>query len=237
MASRQDNVDGEQDRVDRERMDETIKRVKRYWYDDGVTEFGAGVIFLAIGLLFAFEARQPEGTALAAVSAFGLPILVIGGGLLVGRGVKAVKERLTYPRTGYVAYRKQGARRRGLAMGLAVGIAVGVVVGLAYAHDSLGGSSYRWIPVFDGIVIGAFLLYMAHSFEISRFYVLTALSFAVGGWAGWYSADETVGSSLYFGLMGVALVLSGAWALRRYLVHTEPGRPRENSTPTAEVSS
>ncbi len=204
-------------------IESTIQRTKRYWYDDGLSEMGAGAVFLAICLLFAFESRMPDGSPLRAISAFGLPVIVIAGGWLVGRAVRAAKERISFPRTGYVAYRKPPVRRRAIAMGVAFGIAVGLVAALAY----LGPLSTRWIPFLDGLIIGSFMLYVAFGLGIPRFYAQGVASVLFGAGAVRYTTDVTLGTALYFGATALVLLLSGLAVLKRYMSHTEPPTANE----------
>ncbi|HZD10730.1 MAG TPA: hypothetical protein VE553_05245 [Candidatus Binatia bacterium] len=87
-------------------IEKKVRETHRYFYDDGLVEIGVGFIFVLTGLVLAawlaFEGNLP----LRISSALALPVLATLGALLMKRAVTAVKERVTYPRTGYVAYRR-----------------------------------------------------------------------------------------------------------------------------------
>ena len=112
------------------------RRARQYWYDDGLTEIGAGCIFLAIGALFLAESFFPKGSLPASFSAIGIVLLVAGGIWIVSWGVKAAKARITYPRTGYVRYQRRQRSRRQRLIAAASGIAVAVAVNLLFARPA-----------------------------------------------------------------------------------------------------
>lgn len=199
-------------------IDHAIRRTRRYWYEDGIIEIALGCIFLAIGLLFFVDAATPLGPSAAGFSAIGLPIVVIGGSWIARRAVAAAKARLIYPRTGYVAYRRPPRSRR-LATGIVAGAIAALVVGLFRAAPASPG----WIPLVQGLLIGGgFLLYVAYRLGLTRFHVLALVSVVAGGAAALGGLGDILGSGAYFGAMGVALIVSGALTLRRYLRQTQP---------------
>ncbi|MFN2250957.1 MAG: hypothetical protein ACK2UL_03490 [Anaerolineae bacterium] len=198
-------------------IEATTASVKRYWYEDGLAEIGAGVIFLAVAALFAFESAQPEGSPLSAISAIGLPIVVIGGIVVVGRAVTAAKRRLTYPRTGYVAYRKQPRRARTAAVLVATVVAVVLVAFIALSDTDLAAAALRWLPALDGLAIAAMYLYLGYALGIGRFVALAVVSLAAGLFASYVTDDTSLGTAICFGLSGTALIVSGGLTLAKYM--------------------
>ncbi|MHB1417472.1 MAG: hypothetical protein ACYC1C_19675, partial [Chloroflexota bacterium] len=132
--------------------------------------------------------------------------------------VRRIKERFIYPRTGYVAYRRPPGQRSRLATGL-VGTAMALLAGVLMR---LAPASLAWIPALQGGIIGLVWLYVASTMDLGRFFVLAVLSFAVGGLASLGGLGDTLGSGAYFGLMGLALVASGAFTLWQYWRQTRP---------------
>lgn len=196
----------------------TMRRTWRYWYEDGLAEMATGCMLAAVGLLFVLQALLPAGTLNLILSVAGLPALLLGGSWLMRRLVKAAKERLTYPRTGYVAYRREHSPRRGIR-GLAVGAAVGVVAGVLV---TVLPSSCALIPTLDGVLIGAGCLYLGHRLDLPRFYGLAVFSALAGVLASLSGLGDVAGSAAYFGALGVGLVASGGLALSGYLRRTRP---------------
>lgn len=212
-------------------IDRLARRTRAYWYVDGLAELGSAAVFAGVALVFLVELRAPAGSPLASFSAIALPLVVLVGIWAAGRAVKAAKARLTYPRTGYVAYRQPGRRRRALAFGLALGVAGALLL----AWLVLRPVSMGWIPFLDGLAIGLFLVAMAWLGGPVRFYGLALISIALGLASAWASADPRAGTALYFGAMALALAISGGLTLGRYLRATRPGAgepgPSESQPP------
>ncbi|MGB3716887.1 MAG: hypothetical protein WA996_20905, partial [Candidatus Promineifilaceae bacterium] len=95
-----------------DQVDDAVRRVHKYLYEDGLIEIGVGILFIVVGLgLIAFVAIQ-DNTIMGVTLIVGLLALAFGGALSTKRALEAVKERVTYPRTGYVSYRS-GETNRG----------------------------------------------------------------------------------------------------------------------------
>ena len=108
-----------------------LKRPKLYYNIDGVGELGCGFLALGWGLLTWLQVHSPEHTFWHSMW-----VLCIYTGLMLSiihYGTKAIKERITYPRTGFVEYRK-----RNRAWHLIIGGALGglTVVGICIAAQS-----------------------------------------------------------------------------------------------------
>ncbi len=198
------------------RIDRAMRRPWQYWYQDGLAEMAMGAIFAALGLAFLVQAWLPPGPFLTLVSMFGPVVAVIGVGLLARRIVSAVKLRLTYPRTGFVAYRKQ--RRNRLAARFALGLALGALVGSLAALPSL----LVWIPAIIGLIIGGIHFCVAYRLDLPRFYLLAAASAALGTLVSLGRLGDLPGGAAYFVGIGLADVLSGALTLAAYLRSTRP---------------
>lgn len=193
-----------------------MRRPWQYWYQDGLGEIAMGAMFAALGLEFLLESRLPPGPLLTLVSMFGPLVAVLGMSLLARRVVGAVKARLTYPRTGYVAYRKRTGSR--LAARLALGLAMGALVGTLAALPTL----LVWIPAIIGLIIGAVHFYGAYRLDLPRFYLLAAASAALGTLVSLGTLGDLPGGAAYFIGIGLADILSGAVTLAAYLRSTQP---------------
>lgn len=199
-------------------IERTIRRTKRYWYEDGLSELAAGAIFLAIGLLFITEAVALLGPLGGGLSSLGLIVVVLCGGWLGRWAVTWGKERLTYLRTGYVSYPRWQAGRSRLATGIVAGGMAMLVSCLFVAAPA----SRAWIPALQGLVVGGVLLYTGYSLALGRFVVLAAFSALVGVASSLGGLSDLLGSGVYFGSLGLATMVSGALALATYLRQTRP---------------
>ncbi|MGQ9682769.1 MAG: hypothetical protein ACUVX9_09555 [Anaerolineae bacterium] len=190
-------------------IDRVMQRAWRYWYEDGLVELAAGLLFLLVGLVFAVEALLPH---LAAFSAFALPVVVVGGMVLARWALGALKSRLVFPRTGYVSYRRVGRRRRLLTAMVGGAMAAGLsslIVTVPAARS--------WIPALQGMVVGLAWLWVGHSIGLLRYYVLGALSAGCGLLLAFLGLGEISGSALYYSVQGLAMAGSGGVALHAYL--------------------
>ncbi|MBN1287153.1 MAG: hypothetical protein JXB47_17265 [Anaerolineae bacterium] len=209
-------------------IDKMAQRTRRYWYEDGLVEIAAGGVFLwgTTVILVSAAIAAVLGAPAALVVAAGLIFLTTVGAMTVAKGVRravnAVKNRVTYPRTGYVAYRAPKAIKRSPA-GM-IGLAILTVAGSVIVAAGLGVLARRlpdWalsMPVSEGVLFGLLLALLGYRLGLARFYVLAALSALVGaGVALTTDPYNLLSAAVYFGAMGIVLIGSGGLALRDYL--------------------
>jgi hypothetical protein len=193
-------------------LNKAVQRTQRYWHVDGLTEIAFGGICLMLGAYFYLEAVVPKGIPLANLLDAGFLLLILAGSLLAGRFVNAVKTRLTYPRTGYVAYRKAGPYRRWISAALGMLIAF-----LASALLVSSPGSLDRMPAITGLILGAVLLYFGYKVGLMRFYVLSFVSLLAGFGLAFSGTGDQLGLAVFYGLISLALLISGGMTLRTYL--------------------
>jgi hypothetical protein len=181
------------------------RRAARYWNIDGLAELYVGTTWLSVAM-FLFAWGDMEKT-----SPWYKPLL-IGGTLLWmaailggNRIVSALKRRVTYPRTGYVACAKPKAK-----MWVFPVIIVALVATLPLGPQQLV------LPV-TGLIGATIAIAVALTTGVKRPYVLGGLFLAMGLSLGAANVELNRGFSLLFGLAGAACILSGVLTLRRYL--------------------
>jgi hypothetical protein len=195
-------------------IDRAMQRTWRYWYEDGLAEMAVGGVFLAIGLLFLLEALLGSG-ALPSLSALGVPVIVLGGGFLAQRALATLKERLVYPRTGFVAYRRRSGRR-----GAAAGIGGGLVGALVAFLLIAAPASLAWIPLLQGLMVAGVWLWLGYRLDLPRFLGLGLASGLTGAAASLVGLGEVLGSGIYFTMHGLAMIATGLAGLAIYLKRT-----------------
>ncbi len=200
-------------------LHEWAQRPQRYWYVDGLSEIGAGAVIFFFGLFFALAGLLPDGGYKGALLGIGQPVFVIGLAVLARWAVARLKERLTYPRTGYIAYRRPEPRRRiaGILTAALISAAIGLVVFI-----SRGWLNLRWLPAFTGAFAGLLTLLIAVRIRLPRFYLLAGYSLAVGVTTGLMALTDPYDSALFFGGLGLGWLISGTVTLARYLRTTTP---------------
>lgn len=199
-------------------IQETIQRTNRYWYVDGLAEMGTGTLLALYGLFVLVASRIPAGWAAALLNGIGQPLFFIGGTILMGVIVRRLKERVTYPRTGYVAYRRRPRRAaRALVMGLVFGATFSIlsIVLISSLRDN-------WIPAFVGLALGATQAWMAYSLGVRRFYLLAACTILMGLGLAFLTLPADMPLVVFFVGIGLCAILSGTWALLHYLRSTTP---------------
>ncbi len=197
-------------------VDRLMRKTRQYWYEDGLAELLIGVFFLAVGLLLLADWTTPASAPWKWIYAPSFMLAAIIGLLVGRRAITWLKERITYPRTGYVTYHRppQAARRRRAVIAGAIGAAVSLaLVAILMYRQEFG----RVAPLLLGLGVALLLLRFASYTGLPRFYVLSALSLAAGIGLAWLSQDMSLTIGLYYGLLGMALAISGAYTLSCYL--------------------
>jgi len=192
------------------KMDEVMQRTSRYFYADGLVELAVGGLFLAIGVVLEVWARIALGSPLVLAITLGLILLIIGGGLAINRAIGSIKERVTYPRTGYVSYhQRKPSRSRWLIAAAALGLAIlgGLVLPEWFSKMALA----------EGLLLLVVLGYMGYRVGVRRFFLVGIIAALLGLGAALLIPEDLQGSSVTFGGTGIALLLSGALTLRAYL--------------------
>jgi hypothetical protein len=203
-------------------LQQAQKRAYQYWHIDGLYELAFGGFCLALGLYFFAQASLPHDSLMYNILDMGL-ILVLGGtGLVVGRLLDAAKHRITYPRTGYVAYHRKTSKRPVLGVGLAM--IIGAVVATLFINTP---ASLAWMPAFTGIILAAVLVYLGMRVALLRFYGLSFASLVYGVGLSLTGIGDIPGLAAYYALIGLTMGISGGFTLRTYLRRTQPAEEHD----------
>lgn len=185
------------------------RRAQGYWFVDGLAEIAGGTAMALTGaLLYAAVRTGAEwlGTVALAVLIVGFPV--------TAWVVRVLKERITYPRTGFVAYPPPSRAR------MFVAAAVGFVVAglLVPIRTVAGGGQVSVVVLSFGLLVGAVLAVRAWRTGVPRFYVMAA---AMVAFAAVMSTSDTVGVQDAIGILiafeGGVFVANGVWTLLNYL--------------------
>ncbi len=190
------------------------KRTFQSFYDDGLGEITLGLfLFLFGGVLFAQTVVREKSAIYQALGLLSI-IMVLSAGLLTGRIVSFLKRRITYPRTGYVAFKKreQSPKRRAAAMIVAaiIGASVAALYGLSPSVNAL-------FPAVNGLLFAVAVFFFALKVGLTRFYVLAAVSAVIGIALAAAGIGEIKGIGFFYMLFGIAIAISGLAALIVYL--------------------
>ena len=193
-----------------EQMDRITRSTRKYMYDDGLFEIASGLILLLVGLgLFSWIAFTDISSVLGIVLIAAILILAVSGGLLTKRAVEAVKERLTYPRTGYVAYKQEEPRQSRLVVITTSLLATLVILLLP---DNLSR-----MATMIGALLGIVLAVLGYRLAVTRFYIASFVVVATGLLTSALFDEEFLGAAVILMISGAVLIFSGTAALLSYL--------------------
>ena len=200
---------------------EVEQRVKRYWYSDGIAELSLGGMFLLLGIYFGLQGYFVESSRASMIMQIVLFVIVFAGIVGVQWVVNTLKARLTYPRTGYVEYRKGGQDMK-QHRNVVIGVALGLLAASIILFDFFG--SLDSMILGTGVMVGAvFIALRGKSTGVTRFYVVGVFSILLGAGLSLDKLPQEYNLALFYGLFGIVVMVSGWFVLLRYL--------RENPMP------
>jgi hypothetical protein len=206
-----------------------VTRPERYANIDGTGEMIFGLMLLGFALAGYLEARLPGNASrwMRAAVIYSSLALVMGLGYWVRR---SIKKRITWPRTGYVAYPRGGkswwVARSKILVTLVVGLGLAFAVGIArWRHlISMGNARVDGLTVFSVAMYGSWVFRMGKEhwwkWLVWLFMILGVLTIALmvpGDFNNWDRPPVL--------LIGLLWLGSGAATLYSYIHHTKPATP------------
>ena len=206
-----------------------LERPRLYHNIDGLGEVSGGVFCLGFALILWLISYWPEDSVWHKTSLAVFVALL----LVIQYGVKAIKRRITYPRTGFVEYRR---RERWSAMTIAAVLSgalvpAGLVMVSRRHWDIATPASFVWL-VFVAVYAYTFARTVHWKWVIVAAMALTAVVIAFqpadvlgrvanDSWVAQPVRTRLVGRSLLFLMTyGAILLISGAISFWLYLRHT-----------------
>jgi hypothetical protein len=221
-----------------DQIESILQRPKLYNNIDGVGELGMGFMMLGFALLTWLQAHSPGGSVWHRVYIV-LPFILLMG-TIIDRGSKAIKKRVTYPRTGFVEYKK---RDNVWPAAIAFVTSAVVAAGLAFAARSHWGIGSHWVLTTPAALIGL-IFAAAYAYGIARVdrwkwivagvIAISSLVIAMlpADWAGGIVGSPSNAGPFSPGNVGAwllsiltysaILLISGAISFVLYLRHTRP---------------
>jgi len=198
-----------------------LKRAYAHWLKDGFFEIGVGILFAGTGTFRAIIHFVGDKSATYYWLAAGLLLFMFGFGWGVSRIAKSLKARITYPRTGYTAFKPYIYNyKRILVLFILAGI-LGGTLGILSTQPNEQKIGV-FVPIVQGIIGAAVFTYAAQRSEVKRLYYLAAFSIGIGLAIGALGVGIVLGISFFYLSIGLALVVTGSVALVQYLRSHEP---------------
>ena len=196
------------------------KRTQRYWYQDGIWEIGFGLVNALLGCFYLLTAGLNWEGSLSMLLPLLQMVVLIGLFFMINRIVVFLKERITYPRTGYVAYRKPASSTRLKKILLAGLLAAGMgalVGGLATLQQTANR-----MPLVISIILASTVIFIGYRFNLVRLYIIAALTIVWGYGVSLYPLGDLYSTGAFFAGFGLLILLSGAVTLFIYMRRTQP---------------
>jgi len=198
-----------------------LNRAYAHWIQDGLFEIGLGILFAGVGTLRAIIHFAGEKSAAYYWLSGGLLVFMIGCGWGFSRIGKSLKARITYPRTGYTAFKPYSFNYKSiLALFIFAGI-LGGMLGMLSTQPNQQKIGI-FVPIGQGIVGALIFTYAAQRVEVKRLYYLAAFSIGIGLVIGALGVGIVLGISFFYLSIGLALIVSGCVALVKFLHRHQP---------------
>ena len=153
-------------------------------------------------------------------------LMFVGGAFGVRWLVNTLKSRLTYPRTGYVEYRVKDSDSRKRRLVIIVSAMVISAASIVLVDYIRGMESMVFIT---GLLVGIIFIALRGKFAgLKRFYMLGGLAILLGIILAYSSLPQIYTLTLFYGLLGIAILISGGLVLRRYLAEHPPQSEIDN---------
>ena len=205
-------------------IENILNRAYAHWIKDGIIEIWIGILFTGVGILRAIIHFAGEKSATYYWLSAGLLVFMLGvagGGTYV---VKLLKARITYPRTGYTAFKPYSFNYKSILAILALFIIAGIFGGtLGWLSNQPDQQKMGvFVPIVMGIYWALAFTYAAHRLGVKRLYYLAVIFVVIGLAIGALGVGVVLGVSFFYLSIGLALVVTGCVALVQYLRSHEP---------------
>ncbi len=196
----------------RDHLKKAQQRATQYWFVDGLVELGGGVIGLLLSAAFvmgpaAFRSRW-------SVPVFFLAALAVTMGLRWV--IQRIKERDTYPYTGYVAPLSGWENKRTVAATLLFTL---LLLAVNLYLTLRAPQSLLWSPAAGGLAFALVFAWTAYLAAPPRFYFLALFCLLAGGALAISGLGYLPSMGILCGLIGLVLVAFGGLTRRAYLRH------------------
>ena len=198
-------------------------RTIRYDYVDGTPDLAFGGLFLLMTIIYAILAAFP-GLSNSPFSSIIIWAVFGGGGFLIGWLPQRLKERVTYARTGYVAYRRQGRPIKPWArwtIRIGAPILVIVLLALMFLNRQKFPAQSQDVnylnPGLLGMIFSGILAMIGWKIVLRRYYLIAAITLLTSIVLLFSGPGGNPGLAMLCGAMSLVLFASGGITLWRYL--------------------
>ncbi len=169
-------------------IDTAMKRARGYWFVDGFTEMITGGLFIVLGGVLVQRGLAPQASFLAQLTSLvgEVSIVKLVGIVAAILVLVWLKDRFTYPRTGFARGKWVTAAQASAFLGKAILLVllpvVGVVAALFYLPSTRGVlvSMPAWFPAGLGVLLASVCILAGAWMGLGRFRLVAALILLAG---------------------------------------------------------
>jgi hypothetical protein len=195
-------------------LTEIEARSKRYWTVDGIPEMVMGAIWIIWGVGFLVQNTIPKGSRLAEIYSWIIIALMLVFGFAANWIIKALKNKYTFPRGGYVKF-SDPPKLQWWMTAIAAGL-VAVAISLIGALVVKGRFDVNLIAPASGLILAIGFLFGSRMPGMRHLAWFSFLSLVMGAVFYLLKLGWSALPWLFTGL-GVLFMVSGFCRLRAYL--------------------
>lgn len=186
------------------------QRATQYWFIDGWAETGMGLMCVLLAVYFLMIDYTHNTRAIRLI----LALIIFGAAFGLRRALLQIKERSTYPRSGYVEPQSWWDNKL-LALGLiAFTILLNIFMLFLYLKDP---QTPRWPPLLGGVIFAVLFSALAYYYNLQRYYYLAFFCLVSGCGLAFSPLSEWGATALLSGTTSLILLAYGLLARRAYL--------------------
>lgn len=199
------------------------RRAIQYWFNDGIIEIAFGGLLLVLGLFFFVTSLLPEHSTIRLVLESSFALIFWGAIYGFNRLAVFTKERITYPRSGYVSIQQRRNSPRWLII-LTASLIAGTLAGLVHFFQEL----QHWLPAMLGLLIAIVIFVMAIRSKLSRLFGEALLSMSLGVAIVVWNVPEPYATPLLYTSIGICVAMIGVCVMRHFIKNSTMPQENEN---------
>lgn len=200
-------------------IDKVIRNTRRYWFVDGIVEISGGALITFIALSYFLTSLISNVVLKSILLGLGQPLVIILGAFVIRKIVGWLKDKITYPRTGYLSFNNPPENRRVQKIITVIFTASIVSLVVAFFMQLL---PMQLMPVISMVIFSIFTIYLGYQNAVTRFYFVALVLIVLGVIISVVNLDDVMRFVILYAALGLTWMISGSIALINYLHKTIP---------------
>jgi len=192
------------------------RRTAQSWFEDGIWELGFGGFCAWLALYFLGQALAPAKSTLKFIVDIGLLPWFLLGVWILSKIVRALKQSMTYRRTGFVSYKRPDKKTRTWKP-FVFGALIGGSTPWLISYVRQQHVNLEPIPILLGLAVSIILVGLSFRTGAWRLVLVAAVVAAGGTVLSLWGWGEKIDLVAFYALTSVALFISGGVTLTLYL--------------------